>query len=57
VMSFATFLTLALNATAAATITPLAARSMLLMALTALAMVTIGALAWTVHVRLARRIR
>lgn len=56
VVSFATFLTLAFNATTAATLTPLAAGSMLHLALTALALVTLGALTWSRHVTLARRI-
>lgn len=57
VVSFSTFLNLVLNATIAATLTPLAARSMVLMALTALTMVLIGAVTWGVHVMLARRLR
>ncbi|MGA8047193.1 MAG: multidrug effflux MFS transporter [Dermatophilaceae bacterium] len=56
VVSFATFLTLALNATAAATVTPLAARSLLGLALTAFVMVALGALSWARHVVLERRI-
>jgi MFS transporter, DHA1 family, multidrug resistance protein len=54
VVSFATFLTLALNATAAATLTPLASRSLLLMAVTALVLVGAGALSWARHVALTR---
>lgn len=57
VVSFATFLTLVLNATAAATVTPLAARSLLGLALTAFVMVALGALSWARHVVLERRIR
>jgi DHA1 family bicyclomycin/chloramphenicol resistance-like MFS transporter len=56
VVSFATFLTLVINATAAATITPLAARSLLTLALTAFAMGALGALSWAWHVQLERRI-
>ena len=55
-VSFATFLTLVLNATAAATVTPLAARSLLGLALTAFVMVALGALSWARHVVLERRI-
>lgn len=56
VVSFATFLTLVLNATAAATVTPLAAQSLLGLALTAFVMVALGALSWARHVVLERRI-
>ena len=55
-VSFATFLTLVINATAAATVTPLAARSLLGLALTAFVMVALGALSWARHVLLERRI-